>query len=413
MAKRHTTRISAGAAAVLGLGAAGIGFATPAQAVSADIAYSCEVSDLGIQFEDPWNVNLDVDVPEQVEPGEEIPAPAIVATVTPGADAQERLRQLEVQTVEGPSTAAYTVDGEERSVELETPLTEVPESGDLVVEATGTGDAETAPAEDGTIEIAAGDFTSTLTTDTGFVLNVACTAPDENAVGTIQVGEATEPEPSDDDSESPSDDDSESPSDDDSDSPSDNSSSPSDDTSEEPAPEVNDWFTEPSTLPITDSQDAFTVEGTASEDGTLTVQLLDADKNVLETYTWDVEEGSNSRDFDFVEGTDYVRIISADCVDANGATEEDVNSGCNVEYYAPWAEISDGSSSSVTSVAGDGSDDGAAAPQTPGVVQTDALQRVEPAEGSNAAAFALGGLLMAGAAAGSVVVVRRRNAAQH
>ena len=50
---------------------------------------------------------------------------------------------------------------------------------------------------------------------------------------------------------------------------------------------------------------------------------------------------------------------------AEGNTEEDVNSGCNVEYYAPWAEISDGSSSSVTSVAGDGSDDGAAAPQTP------------------------------------------------
>lgn len=394
MAKRLTTKVSAGASIVLGLGVAGIGLATPASAVAADIEYTCSVSDLDITFEDPWTVNLDVDVPEQVATGEEIPAPGIVATVTPGADAQERLRSLNVKTVEGPTQATYTVGGEERSVELTAPTTEVPAEGNLVVEATGTGQAETAPAEDGTIDIAAGDFTSALTTDTGFVLNLSCTAPEDNAVGSIQVGEpTTEPTTDEPTTDEPSTDDS-----------STSDPSTSEPTTSEPTVEADDWFTEPSSLPITDDQQAFTVEGTASHAGTIVVQLLDADKNVLESYTWDVSEGSNSRDFDFVEGTDYARVISQDCVDAEGNTEDDVDSGCNVEYYAPWADITGDGTSSTSSVG---------SPETPGVVQTDAFQRVSEKESSNAAAYTLGGLLLAGAAAGSVVVVRRRSAAQH
>src|SRR5699024_9427042 len=93
-------------------------------------------------------------------------------------------------------------------------------------------------------------------------------------------------------------------------------------TPEEPA--EDDWFNEPSSLPLADN--VFTVEGTATKAGTLSIEVLgeatdDAGEpvpgEVLETHTWKVTEGSNTKDFDLNEGAGYVRIVSQDCVDAN------------------------------------------------------------------------------------------------
>lgn len=428
MAVRHTARrLSAGAALVTGLGLVGIAAAGPANAaITNDFEYTCELTNEGLakKFADPWKVNLSVDAPEQVEPSAEIPAPAISATVVPGEDAATQLRGLGVKTLEGTSTAGYTFGTEEREVDLTIDQVDVPASGDIETVAAGTGQAETAPAEDGEIDITAGDFTADLTTDTGFVLNVACAAPADATVGSITVGEGSGEAPG--DGETPGD-------------------------GEEPV-EANDWFTEPDKLPITEDQKGFTIEGAAAQDGILEIALLDADKEVLRTEEWNVTEGDNTKTFSFAEGTHYVRIISQDCVDANGDDETVEGSGCNAEYYAPWSNpdegneggSDDGGSDDEGSEEGDDmgavddaptddapTDDAAAdegdegsdevvdegeqggAPEVPSVVQTDGFQPQGAPQQDTTLAIALGGLLLAGAGTGTVLVARRRAAASH
>lgn len=176
MSHRLKTRLSAGAALVTGLGMIGIASAAPAQAaISSDLDYTCALTNAGLEadFVDPWAVNLSVDVPDQVEQGTAIEAPEIKATVVPGDDAAERLRSLNVATVEGTAEAMYSVGDNERTASLTIPTTEVPASGDITNVATGTGEAETAPEEDTDLDVIAGDFTTDLTTDSGFVLNIA------------------------------------------------------------------------------------------------------------------------------------------------------------------------------------------------------------------------------------------------
>ncbi|WP_435200293.1 DUF6801 domain-containing protein [Janibacter sp. GS2] len=200
MSHRLKTRLSAGAALVTGLGMIGIASAAPAHAaLSSDLDYTCALTNEGLEsnFEDPWAVNLSVDVPDQVEQGASIEAPEITATVVPGDDAAERLRSLNVATVEGTAEAMYSVGDNNRTASLTIPTTDVPASGDITNVATGTGEAETAPEEDTDLDVVAGDFTTDLTTDSGFVLNIACTAPEDGAIGSITVGEGSGEEPTD------------------------------------------------------------------------------------------------------------------------------------------------------------------------------------------------------------------------
>ncbi|NYF98807.1 DUF6801 domain-containing protein [Janibacter cremeus] len=414
MAKRLTSRLSAGAALVTGLGMMGIATAVPAQAdVGTTLNYTCSVTDLGIDFEDPWSVNLTVGVDEQYDQGAEIAAPEITAEVTPGEDAQQRLRDLSIKTLEGTADTTYSFGGTERTAQLTVPETAVSDDPTdfVTTSATGTGSAETAPNEDTTVGITAGDFTAALTTDTGFVLNLGCTAPAENAIGTITIGESA------------------------------------------PEPEVDDWFNEPGSLPLVDN--VFTVSGNATRDGVLSIEVLagaqDADGNavpghVLTSYTMDATEGANEQDFDLVEGADYVRVISQDCIDADG-NDGTVAGGCNVVYQAPWAADTGngddqggdtgngddqggdtgngddqggdtgngddqggdtGNGDDQGGDTGNGDDQDAGSPEVPAVVQTDGLTPAMTSQEDNSAALALGGLLLAGAGAGSVLVMRRR-----
>ncbi|MGO1166141.1 MAG: DUF6801 domain-containing protein, partial [Janibacter sp.] len=194
MAKRLTTRLSAGAALVTGLGMVGIAAAAPANAeVTGTLEYTCSVPDQGRTFTDPWTVDLTMDIPDQVEPGAEIPAGAITADVTPDAEATELMQTLGVEYLEGSASTSYTFGGgDTRTVDLEVDRTTVPSKGSVTVTGTGTSTAETAPEEEGTVDIVAGDFTAALANQDGFVFNIECTAPEDNAVGDVTIGEATE-----------------------------------------------------------------------------------------------------------------------------------------------------------------------------------------------------------------------------
>ncbi|UTT65588.1 hypothetical protein NMQ01_12890 [Janibacter sp. CX7] len=196
------TRASAGAALVTGLGMIGIAAATPASAeVTGSLDYSCKEVGQNITFTDPWTVDLTLDVPETVEQGETIPAGAIKATVTPGADATQTMQGLGVKTLEGTAATTYTFGegGEARDVALTVPKTDVPATGTVSVDATGESTEETAPAEDVNVPITAGDFTAELANQDGFIFKIECTAPEDATVGTVAVGDAEppaeEPEP--------------------------------------------------------------------------------------------------------------------------------------------------------------------------------------------------------------------------
>lgn len=140
-------------------------------------------------------------MPEAVEQGETIPAGAITATVTPGADATQTMQGLGVTTLEGTAETTYTFGevGQARDVALTVPKTDVPASGTVSVEASGQSTEETAPAEDVNVPITAGDFTAQLANQDGFIFQIECTAPADSTVGTVAVGDAEppaeEPEP--------------------------------------------------------------------------------------------------------------------------------------------------------------------------------------------------------------------------
>lgn len=196
MSKRLKTRVSAGAALVTGIGMMGIATAAPASAeVNGSLEYTCSETGQNIDFEDKWAVDLTLDIPEKVEQGETIPAGAIDATVTPGADAAEKMQGLGVESLEGTGETTYTFaeDGEERTVELEVPKTDVPPEGEVSVEASGESTEETAPEEDVNAPITAGDFTAELENQDGFVFKIECTAPEDAKVGSVAVGDV-EPE---------------------------------------------------------------------------------------------------------------------------------------------------------------------------------------------------------------------------
>ncbi|WP_434967642.1 DUF6801 domain-containing protein [Janibacter indicus] len=191
-----TTRASAGAALVTGLGLMGVATAAPASAeVTGSLEYTCEEVGQNIQFTDPWTVDLTLDVPEAVEQGETIPAGAVTATVTPGADATETMQGLGVTSLEGTAETTYTFGegGTARDVALTVPKTDVPATGTVSVDATGESTEETAPAEDVNVPITAGDFTAQLENQDGFIFQIECTAPEDATVGTVAVGDAEPP----------------------------------------------------------------------------------------------------------------------------------------------------------------------------------------------------------------------------
>lgn len=193
---RLKTNLSTGAALVAGFGMLGLASATPAQAeVAGSLDYTCSEKGQNIDFTDPWKVDLTLDIPDKVEQGETIPAGAVTAKVTPGADATQTMQGLNVKTLKGTGATTYTLgeSGEARDITLEVPQTDVPATGEVSVTATGKSTEETAPNEDVNLPITAGDFTADLENQDGFVFKIECTAPADATVGNVAVGAAEPP----------------------------------------------------------------------------------------------------------------------------------------------------------------------------------------------------------------------------
>ncbi|QOK22245.1 hypothetical protein IGS73_14260 [Janibacter indicus] len=435
MAKRLTARLSAGAALVTGLGLAGIAVSVPAQAATT-LNYSC-TTPLGPQT---LAVALDTDAPEttsvgtdlSVTPSGTVTLNSALANGMAGAlqwqDVRADIPDVEATLSDGTESATFTTDlsiarttifKDNAWTQDDTP--DLPISGDAIA---------VTPEVAGTYTISAPDsFTATFhgydaagEAGTLSPIESTCTYVDgDKVIDTVTVEEEAEPTPTTSEPTTSEPTTSEpttsepttsepTTSEPTTSEPTTSEPTTSEPTTSTPAPEVNDWFNEPGSLPITDDGKSFTVEGTADQAGVVSVVLLDESKKVLRTITWNVTEGSNTRDFPFAEGTDYVRLVSEDCVDSNG-NDGSVAGGCNVEYYAPW--VNPDSDDDDNSGDDDGAGSGSAGPETPGVVQTDGFTRVEEPAGTNSAALLLGGALLAGAGAGSVVLVRRRQAAQH
>ena len=174
------------AAIVLGAGAMAVGISAPAHAATKSLSYACSTQ---VGAAGTWTAVASVDLPTQVDVGAAIPAPKVNATVTTSTSAADQLRSLNVKTVGGTSAAEYTVGSNARTADLTIPTTNIPSTGPVVTSASGTGTAETAPSAPTTLAVKVGDFTATLTTDSGFILHVTCTlnAGQDTTIGSIQV----------------------------------------------------------------------------------------------------------------------------------------------------------------------------------------------------------------------------------
>lgn len=163
--------------------------ADSASAASASGQYNCKFPNLDLTFKDPWTVTLNANLPDSVETGASIPAPTITAHIVTGSDAADPLRGQDIVT--GTSVADYTVAGQARKANLEVtglPYM-VPATGGVATDASGKGQAATAPPSPTSVDVVAGDFTASLTLKSGFVANITCTSA--NAAG-IKVG-STDP----------------------------------------------------------------------------------------------------------------------------------------------------------------------------------------------------------------------------
>ena len=228
MAKRLTTRICAGAAAVTGLGMMGIATAVPAQADAVTLNYSCTYTVLNIgevAGDNAVTVALDVDLPETLTVGDTVNS-AVNATVTiPDSRRDSLYGLLGIRSVDGPNAevaasetasglnqldarnqASFSLDHDGQTAEglipLEVPMTAVPASGDLVVQAAGAVEPIDVSSA-GTYSVVAGDFQAYVRgygEQGEYKSNITmdCTNVSENSVvGTVEVVEAepTEPEP--------------------------------------------------------------------------------------------------------------------------------------------------------------------------------------------------------------------------
>ncbi|MDN5896773.1 MAG: hypothetical protein L0H93_22480, partial [Nocardioides sp.] len=156
MAKRLSSRLSAGAALVTGLGMMGIATAVPAQAATVDLDYDCTYTVLNVGEIDGDNavgVQLDVALPETAQVGDVID-PSVTATVSiPDTRRDSLYDLLDVRAIDGPGEAEAAAedgglnassarneanfsltDGSETRngiIPLQIPMTDVPDAGDL------------------------------------------------------------------------------------------------------------------------------------------------------------------------------------------------------------------------------------------------------------------------------------------
>lgn len=135
-----------------------------------------------------WSLTLTATTPTSVAPGDSIPAPSLSASVTTDANSASGLRLLGATSVDGTSSAPYTVTGDvvgspaSRTASLTIPSTPVPASGALTTTATGAGFGETAgSASPGAITVGVSPFDIDITlhggSQDGKHITGTCTPP--------------------------------------------------------------------------------------------------------------------------------------------------------------------------------------------------------------------------------------------
>ncbi|WP_446664687.1 DUF6801 domain-containing protein [Flexivirga sp. B27] len=160
----------------------------PGQSSAGPVQVACKLTS-PVPLEATWTLTLTATTPTSVSPGDAIPAPSLTATVTTDDQSGDLLRQLGVTSLDGTSTAPYTVSGAivnpgDRSATLTVPPTDVdPEgTGGLTTTATGAGAGETAGGSAGSIVVTLKPFDISLTAHGGAFdgSNIAgtCTPPD-------------------------------------------------------------------------------------------------------------------------------------------------------------------------------------------------------------------------------------------
>jgi hypothetical protein len=159
MTVRFRTRL-VGAAGALALVGGAIGVTSPAEAASATLTYTCTSPALGAPSQ--FTAVFDTDAPAKIAYGETV-TPTVTGTVTVPENVTATIRDtIMAKKVDGKADVAATVDEVARPWSLAIPQTNVPPSGTMTLE--GTGSAGTfAGAVVGTVyDIATGNFTATL-----------------------------------------------------------------------------------------------------------------------------------------------------------------------------------------------------------------------------------------------------------
>lgn len=167
----------------------------PEESVTTTVTYAVRLTNEGLARDlGDWTAEVTSSLPACVQSGASVPAPPLAITLTTTAEAADLLRSLGNTSIEGTAEASSTASGSvvdpgARTSTLTVPLTQIPETGAIVAEATGNGPEETAGSA-GAYTITLAGFTASLTTNTGFVLTLAgeLNPADQDAeLGTITV----------------------------------------------------------------------------------------------------------------------------------------------------------------------------------------------------------------------------------
>jgi hypothetical protein len=159
MTSRTRTRLTAatGVAALTAGLTTGLVLATPAQAATGTLTYTCTI--LG----QPQQVTVvaDTDAPKKIAYGETI-TPGATGTITIPEAVADQARLAGAKKADGKADVAATVDGTARPLTLAVPSTNIPPNGPLVLEAAGPAGSFVGAKVGNVYDIAVGNFTTLL-----------------------------------------------------------------------------------------------------------------------------------------------------------------------------------------------------------------------------------------------------------
>lgn len=165
------------------------------ETVTATVTFAVELTNDGLARElGDWTAEVTTTLPACVEANGDIAPAPLSITLTTSDETADLLRDLNTEELSGSADASYSatgsvVDPGGRSTTLTVAPLQVPESGPIVADATGSAQAETAGAS-GLITFAVSGFTANLANEDGFIFDLSgeLNPADQDAViGTVTV----------------------------------------------------------------------------------------------------------------------------------------------------------------------------------------------------------------------------------